>query len=204
MPAILNHSTLSAASPAKPDRGMGLTEIMIALLIFGIMAVPLFRLYFKEGLSQQRMIRDFLAVSNVTEKVMNRIDHQLIRLQRPLEPLWLDTIAPHIMIGLEEENDWGFLGQAFSDDSGHLALQYIPEFKADAVLQNFELEASAISSDHRGNNPELLKEVLKSVNERAQMINVNMKWLDQAQIKHEFRLSYITTLRPEFPKAGNP
>jgi len=184
--------------------GVSLAEILLAVLIFGIMSAPLFRLYFKEGLSQQRMIRDLLAVSNVTEKVLNRIDHQLAKLQRPLEPLWLDTIVPQIMIGLEDSNDWGFLGQAFNDDSGNLALQYIPEFKANAVLQNFNLEASAVSSDHRSNNPALLKEVLKSVNERSQMINVNFKWLDQAQIKHEFKLSYITSLRPEFPGVSKP
>lgn len=184
--------------------GVSLIEAMLAILIFSIICIPLFRLYFKEGLGQQQMIRDFLSVSNITEKILNRVDHQLVKLRRPLMPLWLDTIVPHIMIGLEENNDWGFLGTSFNDDSGNLALQYIPEFKADAVLQNFALEASAVSSDHRDNNPEMLQAMLQSVSERSQMVNVNFKWLDQAQRKHEFRLSYITTLRPEFQKEGKP
>ncbi|HQG27086.1 MAG TPA: hypothetical protein PLY73_00915 [Candidatus Ozemobacteraceae bacterium] len=192
--------TIRSSVTTAVRMGFGLTEALMAVLLFGILCLPLYRLYFKEGISQQRMIRDFLGVTNVSEKVMNRLEHQLAKVQRSLSPLHKE-ITPHVLIGLEEGDDWGFLGQSFGDDSGRLALKYIPAFKAEAELHGFLLDDSAVTSDHRANNPEMLKDVLKSINDRSQMLNVDLKWLDQAQIKHEFRLSYITTLRPEFPKA---
>lgn len=179
------------------QRGFGLVEALMAVMIFTLMCLPMYRLYFQQGLSQQRMIRDFLAVTNVSEKVLNRIDHQLERLHRPLIPLQKEVTA-EIMIGMQEEGDWSFLGQAFTDDSGRLAFKYIPAIKSEVEFRGFSLEPSAISADQRNNNPKLLKEVLESINKRGQLVSVDSTWQDTGQIRHDFKLRYVRTLKSEF------
>lgn len=178
-------------------RGVGLIELLVAIMLFTFICFPLFRLYFQTGLGQQRMIRDFLAVTNVSEKVLNRIDHHLERVKRPLDPPEKEVTA-QILIGLEEAGDWAFLGQAFGDDSGRLAVRFIPTIKSEVELGRFTLTADAIPSDQRGNNPKLLKEVLESVNKRSQLMTVDARWLDTEKLKHQFTLKYIRTLVPEF------
>jgi prepilin-type N-terminal cleavage/methylation domain-containing protein len=179
--------------------GFSLTEVLVAVLLFGIICVPLYRAYFQQGIGQQRMIRDFIGVTSIAEKVLNRVEHRLQGTRKALTPLHKE-VTPHILLGLEETDSWGFLGNSFQDDSGRLAMKFIPIFKSDAELRGFLLEESAITSDQRANNPALLKDVLKSINERAQMVTVKTRWLDQAQMTHDYRLTYITTLLPEFSK----
>jgi len=185
------------ASPQTSKQGFGLVEALVAVMLFTLMCLPLYRLYFQQGLSQQRMIRDFLAVTNVSEKVLNRIDHQLERVRRPLIPLQKEVTA-EILIGMQEEGDWSFLGQAFNDDSGRMAFKYIPAIKSEVEFRGFSLDPSAISADQRNNNPKLLQEVLETINRRGQLVTVDATWQDSGQLRHDFRLKYIRTLKPEF------
>ncbi len=183
------------AGPVR--RGFGLVEALVAVMLFTITCLPLYRLYFETVLGQQRMIRDFLAISNVSEKILNRVDHQVERLKRPLKPAAKEVTA-QILIGLEERGDWAFLGQAFADESGALAVKYIPVLKSEVAFKTFKLDASAIPSDQRGNNPKLLQEVLDTINRRAGMMTVETQWSDTDQRKHGFQMQYIRALEPEY------
>ncbi|HNV71796.1 MAG TPA: prepilin-type N-terminal cleavage/methylation domain-containing protein, partial [Candidatus Ozemobacteraceae bacterium] len=91
-----------------------LIEVLMAIMVFSIACLPLYQLYFKTGISQQRMIRDFIAVTNVAEKIVNRIDHQLEKKPKLLSPMQKD-VTPQILVGMEDEEDWNFLGKAFAD-----------------------------------------------------------------------------------------
>ncbi len=174
-------------------KGFSLIEALVAVLLFSVLSLPLYRLYFQTGIGQQRMIRDFLAVSNVSEKVLNRVDHQLDRVQRPFSPLKKE-VTPQILIGLEEEGDWSFLGQAFNDDSGRLSTKYIPAIKSEVEFRGFLIDSSAIPADQRGNNPKLLKDVLDHVNKNGHLVTVNTRWLDTEQLKHSFQIKYVRDL----------
>ncbi len=170
---------------------------MLAVVLFAIVCLPLYRLYFETVVGQQRLIRDFLAMSNLSEKVINRVDHQVERLKRPLDPPAKEVTA-QILIGLEERGDWAFLGQAFNDESGAMAARYIPVLKSDVAFQKFTLSPSAVPSDHRGNNPKLLQEVIETVNRRSGAIVVETRWSDTGQLRHGFQLRYIRALEPEY------
>jgi len=178
-------------------RGFVLIEALVAVLLFAVICFPLYKLYFQTGLGQQRMVRDFLAVTNVSEKILNRIDHQLEKTKKALDPLGKDVTA-EVLLGLQESGDWSFLGQAFADDTGRLAIRYIPVIKSEVEFRGFSLDDSAVPSDHRTNNPQLLKAVLDSINKRSLLETVDSRWLDTEQLKHGFKLNYIRTLKPEF------
>ncbi len=196
-PAFLACRLPPRESVKRSGAGVGLIEVLVAILIFSIMCLPLYQLYFQQGLGQQRMIRDFLAMANLAEKVLNRVDHQLEKVKRPLDPLHKEVTA-QILIGIEESGDYEFLGQAFNDDSGRIATKFIPAMTSEVEFRGFAIEPAAITADQRNNNPKLLQEVLESINKRSQMITVQTRWLDQVEKKHAFGLKYIRTLRPEY------
>ena len=118
-------------------------------------------------------------------------------MQKPLSPLQ-KGITPQILLGMEDEADWNFLGKSFADDSGRQAVKFIPVIKTEAEFRGFSLDASAIPADQRSNNPALLKVVLESINHRSQALVVDTRWVDQGNLKHEFRLFHIRSLKPEF------
>ncbi|NLI77319.1 MAG: hypothetical protein GX442_12865 [Candidatus Riflebacteria bacterium] len=196
-PRMAARNARSAHREGAVRRGFGLVEALVAVMLFTIICLPLYRLYFETVLGQQRMIRDFLAISNVSEKILNRVDHQVERLKRPLKPAAKEVTA-QILIGLEERGDWAFLGQSFADESGAKAVKYIPVLKSDVAFKTFKLEASAIPSDQRNNNPKLLQEVLDTINRRAGMMTVETQWSDTDQMKHGFQMQYIRALEPEY------
>lgn len=197
-PPARRHRRSVAPERARRRRaGLGLIEILMAVMVFSIMCLPLYQLYFQQGLGQQRMIRDYLAMTNLAEKVLNRTDHHLDKLKRPLSPLHKEVTA-QILLGVEEAGDWEFLGQAFNDDSGRMALKYIPAMKSHVEFRGFALDASAVTADQRNANPKVLKAVLDSINQRSQMVAVQVRWVDQVDQSHTYQLKYIRTLRPDY------
>ncbi len=181
----------------KSRRAFSLIEVLMAIMVFSIACLPLYQLYFKTGISQQRMIRDFICVTNVAEKIVNRIDHQLEKKPKLLSPMQKD-VTPQVLVGMQDEQDWNFLGQSFADDSGRQTLKFIPVIKTEAEFRGFSIDADAIPADQRNNNPALLKEVLETINKRSLALSVQSRWVDQGQMKHEFRLFHIRALKPEF------
>jgi len=59
--------------------GFSLLEGLLAVVLFVVVMLPLFRLYSETGISQQKMIRDYAVAINIAENALNLIENEIDR-----------------------------------------------------------------------------------------------------------------------------
>jgi prepilin-type N-terminal cleavage/methylation domain-containing protein len=179
-------------------RAFSLIELLVAIVVFSIAGLPIFSLYFRTGIGQQKMIRDFLSVTTVVEKVINRVNQEIDLQQFSIARFDFDKdISNSILKGDSVERSLEFLDMSFKDKSGEAAFRYIPESTTRLKSVSFKISESAVPSSHRSNNPQLLKEVLLSINDRSRQFEVNTQWRDAAKQMHGFDIVLIKSVSPE-------
>lgn len=71
--------TLVPNKNPHPNSGMGVLEVLLAVVLFVIIFMPLFHLYTVEGLGQQKLIRDYAVAINIAENALNLIENSIER-----------------------------------------------------------------------------------------------------------------------------
>lgn len=179
-------------------KAFSLVELLVAIVVFTIAGLPMFSLYFRTGIGQQKLIRDFLSVTTVAEKIINRVNQEIDQQQFIIAQYDFDKdITNSILKADSVELSLEFLDKSFRDKSGEAAFRYIPVSTTKLKSVSFEVAQSAVPSSHRSNNPKLLKEVLLSINERSKQFEVNMQWRDSAKHMHNFDIILIKSVAPE-------
>jgi len=175
-------------------------EALLAVVLFTMAFLPLMRLYSGQGLGQQRAVRDFMAVTNVAEKVLNRIDHQMEKkLYNPLVGPGRETLQDMILLKAgSETSPLGFIAPSFHDESGKRALKYIPTYSCTVQFKPLAVTTNAVPADQRNNNPKLLADTLAEINRRAGVILLESAWEDTGRLKHNVNLVHIRAFKPEF------
>lgn len=179
-------------------KAFSLVELLVAIVVFSIAGLPMFSLYFRTGVSQQKLIRDFLSVTTVAEKIINRVNQEIDLQQFIIAKYDFEKdISNSILKGDSIELSLEFLDKSFKDKSGEAAFRYIPASTTKLKSVPFVLSESAVPSSHRTNNPKLLKDVLLSINERSKQFEVNTQWRDSARQMHGFDIVLIKSVSPE-------
>ncbi|MBU1106227.1 MAG: prepilin-type N-terminal cleavage/methylation domain-containing protein [Candidatus Riflebacteria bacterium] len=179
-------------------KAFSLVELLVAVAVFSIAGLPIFSLYFNTGLGQQKLIRDFLAVTTVTEKVINRVNQEIEEQNLPMARFNFDkNISNSITKGQSQDPDLKFLDNSFVDKSGEAAFRYIQHSESRFSTTPFTITKGSVPASHRSNNPELLQEVLTSIEKRSKLLEVTTQWRDTSRILHDFNVILIKAVVPE-------
>lgn len=179
-------------------KAFSLVELLVAIAVFSIAGLPIFSLYFNTGIGQQKLIRDILAVTTVTEKIINRVNQEIDEQSLPMAKYDFEKdISNSIMKGNSQDPNLKFLDNSFADKSGEAAFRYIQHSESKLNTMPFAVLKTSVPSSQRSNNPELLKEVLASIEKRAKLLEVKTQWRDTSRIVHNFNIILIKAVVPE-------
>lgn len=179
-------------------KAFSLVELLVAIVVFSIAGLPIFSLYFQTGIGQQKLIRDYISVTTVAEKIINRVNQE-IDLQRfaIAKYNFEKDISNSIKLGASMDPSLEFLDVSFKDKSGEAAFRYIPICTTELKSSPFPVFESSVPSSHRSNNPQLLKEVLLNIEKKSRMFEVKTLWHDSAKHLHDFNIILIKSVSPE-------
>ena len=149
--------------------GISVLEGLIAVLVFAVVFIPLYRLYTETGVGQQKMVRDYAVAINIAENAMNLIESEIDKGNLPQPVSDQDVSALFFGNPAAQKAIQGMLGYGAAE-----SVKYIPAFRLFLTTRPFQGNAN-------------LYEI------RLRFVWGNKQTGNQIEGKHEFELKTLRT-----------
>ncbi|HNV71111.1 MAG TPA: hypothetical protein PKO06_15520 [Candidatus Ozemobacteraceae bacterium] len=109
---------------SRRRKGISVLESIIAVLVFAIVFIPLYRLYTETGVEQQKMVRDFAVAINIAENALSLIESEIDKGSLPNPVTEQDVSSLFLGNPNTQKAIQGMLGYGAAE-----SVKYIPAFR---------------------------------------------------------------------------